>query len=84
MFGRQSGNRLQLDDYIPETDEIGLVELFQRPALVGKAQSGLFLEGDARVLELEGQSLLVDRLQKPGAQRVVDLETGSADGICFR
>jgi hypothetical protein len=61
----QFGDRFQLDDHLSKTDEVRPLRAGEQSALVIDRHVNLATEWDASPDELNGQGLLINRLQKP-------------------
>jgi hypothetical protein len=81
IFACQAGHRLDLDDYAPETDEVGLIDFIELALLVTQFQDLLGFEQNFLSAKFDFQTLLIYGFQKSAPHLVIHLETRTQDPI---
>ena len=76
----QGSNGLQLDYDLVIHEKVG-TKVAGEDAFVLHGQPGLTLVWDAAQLELVGQGLIVDRLEKAGAEKAMHFHGRADDGV---
>jgi len=83
MLIREPADRLDFENDFAEADEIRLIQSLKIVALIFQLQQLLIDKGDQLVMEFESKCFLVDGLEKPISQLVIDLEAGPDDVKAF-
>ena len=68
-------------DHFVETNEIRLINLLQLFATIMKFQNRLSDDLDLPVCKLDGETLLINRLQKTAALVFIDFKAGTKNGM---
>ena len=79
----QLPHRLDLDDDLPEANEVRLIRLFEALAAVAQRQLRLSDERDVLVRELQRQTFLINGFQESATLPIVDFETGTHDLVAL-
>src|ERR1700722_7906009 len=83
MLINELRERLDFHDDFVEASEVRFVNLLENPSLVADLQLGFWNEWQSTQTQLDFQTLLIDQFEKSAALVVVDLKTGSNDGVRF-
>src|SRR5688500_16843313 len=81
MLIDQVGHSLELNDDCPKADEVGLVLLNERPALIKQTEFGLWDIRYLLQLQLDFQAFLVNRFDKTTTLVVIDFKAGADDAV---
>ncbi len=81
MFVAQLGYRFDLEDDLPEADEVRLIAMFQRPIFISQYKLSLRSERNSAKAEFDLQALLINRFQKSRSLDLIDLKASSHDPI---